>query len=391
MLIAMTGASPPTGGEAPAFEPLLRGAALVVWAAVGISVLVETVLCEPAVPFSCYLSWAGAIALCGLPLWLPKVRRGIAGWRGTALALLAVQAVAVAWTVRSWDSEVGSLLLVIVAWFAARLLPLRWAFAWAGGQAVVLAAFLVPDEGPLWFAYAAVHGALGAFAVLIAHLARSEAAARETLARTNRELLATRDLLAQSSRQAERMRLARDLHDGMGHRLTALRLSLEAAAGAPGDAAGELERARDISRGLLDELRATVSDIRDGERLDLDRVLVALTAGIHKPRVHCRLHGDLALDDPARAHALVRCVQEIVTNAVRHSGAANLWIDVVATSDGVALKAHDDGAGPCGAVREGNGLAGMRERLAAFGGRAQWSAEPGFRTTLWLPLGSAGA
>lgn len=387
MLVAMP--------ERPSVPSLLRWTAILVWVAVGISVLVETVLSEEVVPLHCYLSWAGAIGMCGLGLFLPHfVTRG--RWAALGLALLAIQAVSVVWTVRSWDSEVGSLLLVITAWEAAQLLSLPWAFAWAAGQTVLLAAVLVPDEGPLWFAYSAVYGGLGFFAVLIAHLARSESAARHGLAHANRELVAAQDLLAQSSRQAERMRLARDLHDGMGHRLTALSLALEAAAwsrdgagdGAP--ARDEVARAQAISRELLTELRSVVSDIRDGERLDLDRTLSALAAGIERPRVWCKLHGELALDDPARAHALMRCVQEIITNAVRHSGAENLWIDLVATSDGVVLKARDDGRGAAGA-REGHGLLGMRERLLALGGRLQWSGEaPGFRTTVWLPCGGAG-
>jgi signal transduction histidine kinase len=372
----------------PPFTAMLRGAALAVWAAVGASVLLETMSHVPAVPLTCYLSWAGAFGMCGLTLWLPRLP-GTGRWPRLALALLAVQAVSVVWTVSAWDSEVGGLLLVITAWQAAELLPLRWAFGWALGQAALLGAVRVADEGPLWYAYAAVHAGLGLFAVLIAHLARSETAARYGLAQANRELVAAQELLAQSSRQAERMRLARELHDGMGHRLTALSLSLEVASrlqtdGSP-QAAAEVARARGISRHLIGELRAAVDDIRAGEGLDLDRALAALTAGIERPRVACRLHGELKLDDPARAHALVRCVQEIVTNAVRHSQAENLWIDVVATSDGVVLKAHDDGRG-APTAREGNGLAGMRERLVALGGRLQWSGEaPGFRTTVWLP------
>jgi len=67
------------------------------------------------------------------------------------------------------------------------------------------------------------------------------------------------------------------------------------------------------------------------------------------------------------AHAIFRFVQEATTNAARHGDAANLWIRVAEEPDGLVLSADDDGEGE-GAVREGNGLKGLRERMEALGG-----------------------
>jgi len=78
----------------------------------------------------------------------------------------------------------------------------------------------------------------------------------------------------------------------------------------------------------------------------------------------------LNVEDPERAHVLLRCTQEIITNAVRHAGARNLWIKVRREAGGVSLEARDDGTGNDGIV-VGNGLRGMRERLQQCGGELQ--------------------
>lgn len=111
-------------------------------------------------------------------------------------------------------------------------------------------------------------------------LARSERDAREELARANAELVARQSLLAESSRIAERLRISRDLHDTLGHHLTALSLQLDVAARlASGQAAAHVREAHAITRLLLGDVRDVVSRMRD-ERLDRTRaVLKALELG----------------------------------------------------------------------------------------------------------------
>lgn len=79
---------------------------------------------------------------------------------------------------------------------------------------------------------------------------------------------------------------------------------------------------------------------------------------------------------PVRAETILRCVQEIITNAVRHSGAQNLWIESVKTADGVEVRACDDGGG-VKHLRLGNGLTGMRERVEQVGGHLEIESTPG--------------
>lgn len=228
------------------------------------------------------------------------------------------------------------------------------------------------------------------FALGAAALAVAEARAREETARLNAELEATQGLLAESARQAERLRISRDLHDTLGHHLTALSLNLEAASHlASGRSREHVQKAQALARLLLAEVRNVVDAARGGQPYDLENALRTLAAGVPRPKVHLTLPDAFLVEDAARAHALFRCVQEVVTNAARHSGAANLWIDVRMGSDGLALSAHDDGRGR-DRIEPGRGLTGMRERFEAMGGRVdvESGAGRGFSLTAHLPLAS---
>jgi len=80
--------------------------------------------------------------------------------------------------------------------------------------------------------------------------------------------------------------------------------------------------------------------------------------------------------DAELAHLLLRCCQEIVTNAAKHAGAENLWLDVLQEDGVVEVRARDDGRG-AGEIAAGHGLAGMRERLESAGGRLEVATRPG--------------
>jgi|SRR6267142_720768 len=96
---------------------------------------------------------------------------------------------------------------------------------------------------------------------------------------------------------------------------------------------------------------------------------------------------DLHIDDPAKAHAVFRCVQEAITNAVRHARARNLWIHLIQSLDGLDVRISDDGDGGAD-VKPGHGLKGMRERLEAVGGWLKVQAAPGrgFTIEAWVPV-----
>lgn len=202
----------------------------------------------------------------------------------------------------------------------------------------------------------------------IAWLARQEQAGRMRLAASHAQLRATQSLLADTVRTSERMRIARDLHDAVGHHLTALNLHLELAMRqSEGRHPGALATARQLGQSLLAEVRSVVSTEREEQGVHLRQALQLLCAGIPSPAIDLRMDPGTDVCPPATAHTLLCCVQEAITNAVRHAGATRLAIDIRGGEHGVAAYIADDGRGSCGAP-EGNGLAGMRERLAAHGG-----------------------
>jgi signal transduction histidine kinase len=236
------------------------------------------------------------------------------------------------------------------------------------------------------------------FAAASSFLVRSEAAAREQLAALNAELMGTRALLAESSRAEERLRISRDLHDTLGHHLTALSLQLDVASRvSEGQSVNHIRQAHAITKLLLSDVRDVVSRLREPSQLDLAQAIRALAIEHRGPAeaggsghggvaIHLDLPEELSIEDAARAEILLRCVQEIITNTARHAQARNLWIRLESRTDGIALHARDDGRG-ADLVACGNGLTGMRERFQQFSGHVEFSghAGDGFEVRAFLP------
>jgi signal transduction histidine kinase len=221
-------------------------------------------------------------------------------------------------------------------------------------------------------------------------VASQQADAREAQRRLNSELRATRALLAESTRIAERMRIARELHDLVGHHLTALSLNLEVASHLTNEAAAEhVRKAQATARHLLADVREAVSELRQDDAIDLTQALRSLVEGVASLTVHVDMPPRFSVEDPRRAQVLLRCAQEIITNTARHAGASQLWLTFVYVEANVlGLHARDDGRGAAH-FRPGNGLSGMRERLAQFGGSVtvDTASNAGFALTVRLPLG----
>ena len=136
-------------------------------------------------------------------------------------------------------------------------------------------------------------------------------------------------------------------------------------------------------------MRDVVATLRDAERGDLKEALEALAQSVPSPAIHLDIASDLRVG-PDRAHALIRCAQEAVTNAVKHAEADNLWLEVTSDGEGVRLVARNDGRSRPAAAAPGSGLIGMRERVESLGGRlaVRAGADAGFTVDAWLPLRS---
>lgn len=208
---------------------------------------------------------------------------------------------------------------------------------------------------------------------------------RRELAEAHVGLQAASVLLEDSARSAERLRISRDLHDLLGHQLTVLSLELEAARHREGAAAAaHVERAHGVARELLADVRETVGSLRT-PATDLEEALRSVGRGVPGLEVSVAVEPGVVLEEHQVA-AFVRATQEIVTNALRHSGARELWVEVGWDGDAVRLVAGDDGRGVA-RVRPGNGLRGLAERFAALGGSVEYDGAAGFTVTARVPVG----
>jgi signal transduction histidine kinase len=196
----------------------------------------------------------------------------------------------------------------------------------------------------------------------------------------------------------ERRRLARDLHDDLGQTLTALRHRLERLP--PGESR---EAALELAAQALD-------DVRELSRLLRPPVLddLGLSAGLNWLGRRVRENSGLpvrvsaSLDvplDPETETLLFRIAQEALTNAVRHADATRVNLSLCRVADRLELRVHDNGKGFEPSVLEdtgetGVGLAGMRDRVALFGGELVISSAEGRGTTvsatLFLSKGTTG-
>lgn len=307
-------------------------------------------------------------------------------------ALLFVEGFAAQYLVWLYPSFLVTSMIVVIAWQVAWSASMRIAILGAAALvgALVAQKCAVGGEGMSAVILVSSCG-FQLFAISAAQLARSEAAARDDLVRVNAELTATQALLTESARMAERLRISRDLHDVLGHNLTSLHVHLDVAARlADGQAAKHLSQARDVAGVLLTEIRDVVSQVRVAP-VDLRATLISLAQAAADIDVRLILPAELGALDAPRADALLRCVQELITNTRRHASARELVIELIQAPSGeIQLNAHDDGVGSD--APEGHGLAGMRERFEALGGSlgVQSRSGRGFHVNGAIPAVGAG-
>lgn len=219
-----------------------------------------------------------------------------------------------------------------------------------------------------------------------------------TLAETVMELRATRQELARTAVEKERLRFSRDLHDLLGHTLSVIVVKSEAARRlAPRDMDAALTQVADIEsvgRQALTEIREAVTGYREGSlATELDRARSALTAAGIEPVLR-RSGPPIA---PQTEALLGWVVREAVTNVVRHSHATTCSFVLDGTAERVRLTVTDDGSGPGRDAPAtpgigGTGLTGLTERLAASGGSLRAGPAPGrgFVVTAELPVDGPG-
>ncbi|MCW2721509.1 sensor histidine kinase [Pseudonocardia sp.] len=195
------------------------------------------------------------------------------------------------------------------------------------------------------------------------------------LIRANTALRDAREELATLAVTAERERMARDLHDVLGHSLTTI--TVKAGLARRLLESGDAERAADevtdmerLGRQALAEVRSTVSANRVAS---LAREIAVAGEALRAAEIEADL--PVAVDDvpPERQQAFAHVVREGVTNAIRHSGASRCTVRLTPTS----VEVCDDGVGSPADTPAGNGISGLTERLAAIGGWVDAGPLPG--------------
>jgi two-component system, NarL family, sensor histidine kinase UhpB len=205
---------------------------------------------------------------------------------------------------------------------------------------------------------------------------------------------------ALAAQEAERLRVARELHDEIGQSLTAVTIQAEQAAdGDPELASRALRRVADSVRDSLDEVRRIARELRPEALDDLGLVnaLIALCTRIGAQgglRVRRDLQGKLPPLSPEVELVVYRIAQEGLTNALRHSNARSATVSLKADAETLTLQVADDGKGMPAQLPAGTaGIAGMRERALLVGGRLSIQSRPdrGTEVRLTIPVDQEGA
>ncbi|GHB19770.1 two-component system sensor histidine kinase DesK [Streptomyces umbrinus] len=329
----------------------------------------------------------GAIGLVAFVVWYFALifRAGRGETNGVvlgSLAVLAAQSSILSLTLgREW-----LVLFVYVSVASGAALPPRLArLTVPGVSALMTVIALSVPEGNEYLASLLLPALLGGFAMV----------GVRTLIRTTIELREARATVAQLAANEERLRLARDLHDLLGHSLSLITLKSELAGRMlpehPDKAAQQVADIENVSRQAMVDVREAVTGYRRPRLTgELAGVRVALTAaGI---TAELPAEPDLTGVASETESALAWALREAVTNVVRHSGARRCTVELVRrqTLEGPVLEltVEDDGGGAAGGP--GNGLTGLRERLEKVGGELEaGSARHGFRLLARVPVGTA--
>ena len=270
----------------------------------------------------------------------------------------------------------------------------------------VIWALLIPIIGTVinvWFkdlsgvlANSLLYALFNLFALLASYRFIMEKDAKNKSLQLLRELKATQILLSATTKRDERLRVARDIHDVLGHHLTALNLQLEVASHVdPKEMKDHVLRAKSISGLLLADVRETVSEFRAEQNVDLRDALKTLCRDI--PGIDVSL--DISLVTPqlnARvAEVILRSFQESITNMIKHRNAHHCQVSLSQCEGWLKLSVLDNGESKDNGtsidkspkkIVPGNGLKGMAERVAKVDGTMDYELlNEGFKIEIKLP------
>ena len=240
------------------------------------------------------------------------------------------------------------------------------------------------------------------FIVVFTQMALNEESSRREVERLLNELTAVNQRLREYAIQAEdlatakeRNRLAREIHDGLGHYLTTIYMQIQAARAVSGNDKGRAEailsKAQNLTQEALTDVRHSVAALRspiDGHK-PLADMIGGLLDGARNAGIEPELivSGDERPLNPQTRWTLYRAAQEGISNTCKHAHASRLWINLDFTQSAcVELEVEDNGIGP-GEYKEGFGLMGLKERVNSVGGELKIGSSPkgGFEFDIKVP------
>lgn len=320
-----------------------------------------------------------SVLACGLflPAYYASFRPGTGWWPAAASAVMGYALIPF--------NPGGNTLIIYAMAMAAHRLPPRAAIGMSAGMLLVMGIeFLWLTREPL--------GAIGFIAVVavIGTMVVAGTLYSRMQHRRMAELKLSHDEVRRLAALAERERIARDLHDLLGHTLSVVVLKSELAGKLierrPEAARAQIAEVEQVARQALREVREAVTGFRSG---DLNAELAAarlVLAGADIELDHAV--GDVSIPPPQEA-ALALGLREAITNVLRHAGASRVQVRLTEEGDRICLHISDNGRG--GDHVHGNGLRGMHERLAALGGGLEIAHghARGTHLRLTLPRGDA--
>ncbi|MES2901496.1 MAG: sensor histidine kinase [Pseudomonadota bacterium] len=317
-----------------------------------------------------------ALAACTLLVFLPLYFLSFWPGPGRLAGLLVTCLLGVLWAPYNFGANTFFLFATAMC---AGITPTRRAYIALAGVLLLAAVVLVTVQSiPLMYRLPVVLMALpiGVASIMDANLRRS----REQLLRKQEEVEHIATI-------AERERISRDLHDLLGHTLSLITLKAELAGKLLGrnEAAcrAEITDIENSARNALAEVRAAVSGYRES---GLAHELASAHASLAAAGVLMQAEMQPCTLPAAIENVLSLSLREAVTNIVRHAGASQCTVQLAQEGGSVRLRIADNGS-KRGNVHPGNGLVGMRERVAALGGRLHVENEQGMTLEVRLPLG----
>jgi two-component system sensor histidine kinase DesK len=384
-----------TPGAGKKRSPYLLWSIWVIWLPFFVPALLSFFQSHPSLP-RLIISLAGAALFVFTYLWgtLRNAQRLISltetsprfSWQAW-LTVALLTALSLSLTVNN-GSVWGSLFIFTAAYAAGRLPTFQAALALLVLEAITLSGVLF---GHLhWSDIASGLVLIAMVGIVVIGVVRSIA--------TDRELRLAREEIARLAVTTERLRIARDLHDLLGHNLSLIALKSELAGRllsvAPERAATEISDVEQVARSTLEEVREAVSNYRQPT---LANELHAASEILAAAGIAYRYQGEESTDEalPASLEALLSwTVREGVTNVIRHSRARHCIIRATRTRQQAGIEILDDGTGILDQESAshksygGNGLRGLKERAMALGGQCETGlrATGGFRLAVSVPL-----